>query len=104
MFRNSLPAQTPDLASSTVWEQRVRVFNVQYNRDMMLNTALLDASFYDVYTHLAELHLAAVGIDVDWVDVDVATQEAVRWGETHGYFSMRLYRLPIGRVRSPVQG
>ncbi|KAF8482807.1 S-adenosyl-L-methionine-dependent methyltransferase [Russula ochroleuca] len=57
-----------------------------------------NASFYDVYTHLAELHLASVGIDVEWADVDVATQEAVRWGDTHGYFSMRLYRLPIGRI------
>ena len=63
---------------------------------------LLDALFYDVYTHLAELHLAELGIDIEWEDVDVATQERVRWGNTQGYFSMRLYRLPVGRVRSSV--
>jgi len=60
-----------------------------------------NALFYDVYTHVAELHLAGVGIDVEWTDVDVAAQEAVRWGETQKYFSMRLYRLPIGRIRNP---
>jgi protein arginine N-methyltransferase 2 len=58
--------------------------------------------FYDVYTHVAELHLAAVDIDVEWTDVDVAAQEAERWGETQKYFSMRLYQLPIGRIRNPV--
>jgi protein arginine N-methyltransferase 2 len=50
---------------------------------MVLITALVDGSFYDVYTHLAELHLATIGIDVEWADVDVAAQEAVRWGDTH---------------------
>jgi len=60
-----------------------------------------NGSFYDVYTHLAELHLAAIGIDVEWADVDVAAQEAVRWGDTQGYFCMRIYRLPVGRIRSP---
>ncbi|KAH9985980.1 S-adenosyl-L-methionine-dependent methyltransferase [Russula compacta] len=64
-----------------------------------------NAAFYDVYTHLAELHLATVGIDIEWEDVDVATQEAVRWGDTRGYFSMRLYRLPVGRAtRYEMQG
>jgi type IV protein arginine methyltransferase len=53
-----------------------------------------------VYTHLAELQLAAVGIDVEWEDIDVAMQEAIRWGDTRGYFCMRLYRLPIGRIRN----
>lgn len=57
-----------------------------------------DASFYDVYTHLAEFHLAAAGIDVEWEDIDVAMQEAIRWGDTRGYFCMRLYRLGIGRI------
>ncbi|KAI0250373.1 S-adenosyl-L-methionine-dependent methyltransferase [Lactifluus subvellereus] len=61
-----------------------------------------NALFYDVYTHLAELHLAELGIDIEWEDVDVATQEGVRWGNTRGYFSMRLYRLPVGRVRNSV--
>jgi len=71
---------------------------------MALTTRPLDPLFYDVYTHVAELHLAAVSIDVEWTDVDVAMQEAVRWGETQKYFSMRVYRLPIGRIRNPKQG
>jgi type IV protein arginine methyltransferase len=62
--------------------------------------APLDALFYDVYSHLADLHLAELGIDIEWEDVDVATQEAVRWGNTRGYFTMRLYRLPVGRTRN----
>lgn len=93
----------PALASSTVWERPVRFSGLSYNHDMVLITKLVDGSFYDVYTHLAELHLAAVGIDVEWADVDVATQEAVRWGDTQGYFSMRIYRLPVGRIRSRIQ-
>jgi protein arginine N-methyltransferase 2 len=101
MFQNSSQVQTPDSASSTVWERPVCF---PYSHDVVLTVAPLDASFYDVYTHLADLHLAAVGIDVEWAEVDVATQEAVRWGETQGYFSMRHYRLPIGRVRNPMQG
>jgi hypothetical protein len=101
MFRNSSPVQTHDLASSTVWERQV-CFSDLYNHDWaQLTTTPLDALFYDVYTHVAELHLAGVGIDVEWTDVDVAAQEAVRWGETQKYFSMRLYRLPIGRIRNP---
>ena len=64
----------------------------------------VDALFYDVSTQVAELHLAAVGIDVEWTDVDVAAQEAVQWGETQKYFSMRHYRLPIGRIRNFMQG
>jgi len=70
----------------------------------VLTAARLDASFYDVYTHLAELHLATVGIDVEWEDIDVAMQEALRWGDTKGYFCMRLYRLPVGRIRSTTEG
>lgn len=69
-----------------------------------LTTTPPDALFYDVYTHVAELHLAGVGIDVEWTDVDVADQEAVRWGETRKYFSMRLYRLPIGKIRIAIPG
>lgn len=101
MFQNCSPVQTPDLASSTVWERPVCLSDL-YNHDWV-TTKPLDALFYDVYTHVADLHLAAVGIDVEWTDVDVAAQEAVRWGETQKYFSMRLYRLPIGRIRNPMQ-
>jgi protein arginine N-methyltransferase 2 len=53
---------------------------------------------------LAELHLATVGIDVEWEDIDVAMQEAIRWGDTQGYFCMRFYRLPVGRIRSTTEG
>ena len=62
-----------------------------------MGATTVDALFYDVYTHLAELHLAELGIDVEWYDIDVSMQEGVRWGNTQGYFCMRLYRLPVGR-------
>jgi hypothetical protein len=88
----------PASASSTVWERPVRPSHLPYN-NVVLTATSLDASFYDVYSHLAEIHLSTVGIDVEWEDVDVATQEAVRWGDTRGYFSMRLYRLPVGMAR-----
>ncbi|KAI9507439.1 S-adenosyl-L-methionine-dependent methyltransferase [Russula earlei] len=59
-----------------------------------------NALFYDVYSHLAEVHLAGIGIDIEWEDVDVAMQEALRWENNREYFSMRLYRLPVGRMRA----
>jgi protein arginine N-methyltransferase 2 len=52
-----------------------------------------------VYTQLAGFHLGGVGIDVEWEDIDVAMREAIRWGDTRGYFCMRLYRLAVGRMR-----
>ncbi|KAG5648486.1 hypothetical protein DXG03_003097 [Asterophora parasitica] len=53
--------------------------------------------FYDVYTHIAELHLADVGIDMQWSDVDVSFDaKDDRWGDSRKYFSLPLYRLPIG--------
>jgi len=51
-----------------------------------------------VYTHLAELHLSELGIDVEWEDIDVASSGEVRWGNTQEYFAIRLYRLPVGRI------
>ncbi|EMD37365.1 hypothetical protein CERSUDRAFT_114038 [Gelatoporia subvermispora B] len=59
-----------------------------------------NALFYDVYTHVSDLHLADVGIDVEWTDVDVFEGEDDRWGKTKEYFAMRLYRLPIGKMRT----
>jgi len=53
--------------------------------------------FYDVYTHVSELHLADVGVDVEWRDVDVSGGKD-RWGKTRQYFSLPLYRLPVGRM------
>ncbi|KAF8893796.1 hypothetical protein BD779DRAFT_1503459 [Infundibulicybe gibba] len=56
--------------------------------------------FYDVYTHIAELHLSDVGIDVKWSDVDVTSDENERWGESRKYFSLPLYRMPVGSMAS----
>ncbi|KZT72065.1 hypothetical protein DAEQUDRAFT_664661 [Daedalea quercina L-15889] len=58
-----------------------------------------NALFYDVYARVSELHLADVGIDVEWTDVDVFEGGEDRWGETREYFAQRLYRLPVGRMR-----
>jgi len=56
--------------------------------------------FYDVYTRLSELHLADVGVDVAWSDVDVsAPKDEERWGDTRKYFSLPIYRLPIARLK-----
>lgn len=65
----------------------------------VLHISCPDALFYDVYTHLAELHLADVGIDVCWKDVIVVDNKNLdRWGKTREYFLLPLYRLPIGRM------
>lgn len=57
--------------------------------------------FYDVYTKLAELNLADIGLDVRWVDVDVAAvQGEERWGKTRKYFGVRIYRMPIGSLKA----
>lgn len=61
-------------------------------------TRIADALFYDVYTHLSELHLADIGVDIEWSDVDV-TQMDDKWGETKEYFTLPIYRLPVGRMR-----
>ncbi|KAI1784102.1 arginine methyl transferase [Ganoderma leucocontextum] len=58
-----------------------------------------NAMFYDVYRHVSELHLADVGIDVEWSDVDAFEGDVDRWGKTREYFAMRTYRLPIGRMK-----
>jgi len=54
-----------------------------------------DALFYDVYTHLSELHLNQVGLEVVWDDVDVSEEKQGRWGQTRKYFTLPFYRLPI---------
>ncbi|KAG6845935.1 hypothetical protein H0H87_000741 [Tephrocybe sp. NHM501043] len=63
----------------------------------------LDALFYDVYTHISELHLSEVGINVQWSDVDVSIElNKDRWGDSRNYFSLPLYRLPDWhRTRRP---
>lgn len=79
------------------WAQRVRRAVLYSFRCLICG---LDALFYDVYTHVSELHLAEVGIDVEWSDVDVFAGNDDRWGNTREYFAMRLYRLPIGKMKS----
>ncbi|EKM54393.1 uncharacterized protein PHACADRAFT_123415 [Phanerochaete carnosa HHB-10118-sp] len=59
-----------------------------------------NALFYDVYTHVSELHLAEAGVDVEWSDVDVFDNSTERWGNTREYFSRRFYRLPIAKMRA----
>ncbi|KAF8070492.1 S-adenosyl-L-methionine-dependent methyltransferase [Lyophyllum atratum] len=63
-----------------------------------------NALFYDVYTHIAELHLADVGIDIKWFDIDVTFDvKEGRWGDSRKYFSLPLYRLPVGSMTSTMQ-
>ncbi len=62
-----------------------------------LSFMVTDPLFYDVYTHVSELHLADVGVDVEWRDVDVSDGKD-RWGKTRQYFNLPLYRLPVGRM------
>ncbi|KAL1748763.1 S-adenosyl-L-methionine-dependent methyltransferase [Schizophyllum fasciatum] len=54
--------------------------------------------FYDVYTHVAELHLADVGLDVQWSDVEISTDDD-HWGKTREYFSLPIYRLPVAAMQ-----
>ncbi|KIY48197.1 hypothetical protein FISHEDRAFT_65775 [Fistulina hepatica ATCC 64428] len=56
-----------------------------------------NALIYDVYTHVSELHLADLGLDVQWSDVDVSDDDG-RWGKTREYFALPLYRLPVASM------
>lgn len=91
--------RTPVSAFSTGWAQPVRIFQ-PYSVYSIL-TDPLDAFFYDIYTHISELHLASVGLDVNWSDVtDIATDNREdRWGESREYFSLPIYRLPVGKMK-----
>ncbi|KAJ7901889.1 arginine methyl transferase [Mycena olivaceomarginata] len=55
---------------------------------------LPDPTIYDVYTRVAEVHLADAGFNVIWSDVDVSDQEN-RWGNSRRYFTCPTYRLPL---------
>ncbi|PPQ67249.1 hypothetical protein CVT25_005833 [Psilocybe cyanescens] len=60
-----------------------------------------NAFFYDIYTRISEIHLADIGLEVTWADVDVSFDDKEgRWGETREYFSLPLYRLPIGKMKA----
>ncbi|KAF9501545.1 arginine methyl transferase [Pleurotus eryngii] len=79
----------PDLLSGT--ESRFSFFN---------GLGATNALFYDVYTHLSELHLAEIGLDVEWRDLDVTPSSSeARWGQTREYFSLPIYWLPIGMMK-----
>jgi len=59
-----------------------------------------NALFYDVYTHIVDSHLANVGIDVRWFDLDVVPDaNEGRWGNSRKYFTLPLYRSPVGCMR-----
>ena len=60
----------------------------------------VDALFYDVYTHVSELHLADIGLDVEWSDVDVIDDVEDRWGKSREYFKLPTYRLPVATMKS----
>ncbi|KXN92459.1 Arginine N-methyltransferase 2 [Leucoagaricus sp. SymC.cos] len=52
--------------------------------------------FYDVYSHISELHLADIGLGVQWSEVDVRPQKHdERWGKSREYFTVPIYRLPL---------
>ncbi|THU95644.1 arginine methyl transferase [Dendrothele bispora CBS 962.96] len=57
-----------------------------------------NALFYDVYTHLSELHLSEVGVNVKWQDVRVDNDNTEKWGKTREYFTLPIYRLPLGQM------
>jgi len=60
---------------------------------------IVDALFYDVYTRISDLNLADIGLDVEWSDVDITTDEEERWGKSREYFTMPIYRLPIAKMK-----
>ena len=89
-----------DSGSSMVWVRRVRLSVTSCASPQLLTNCAADALFYDVYTHVSELHLEDIGIDVQWSDVDVFEGETDRWGKTREYFAMRTYRLPVGKMKA----
>ena len=98
--RTSLQDQNLDSAFSTVWEQLVCI-HLSLSVFLITKCACItDALFYDVYTHLSDLHLADVGVDVKWSDVYIQHEDVDRWGKTREYFSVPIYRLPVGRMRA----
>lgn len=98
------PAYYPDhklvLVSSMVLGQPVHPLLLFAIKD---NHQLPDALFYDVFTNIAELHLSQVKISMTWSDVFVGdeTEEESRWKRSREYFSLPLYRLPVGKLVEP---
>lgn len=72
-----------------------------FTRHTYSSSSSSDALFYDVYTRISELHLDGVGFDVAWGDVDIGFEDKEgRWGQSREYFSLPLYRLPIGKMKA----
>ena len=95
------PMQILVLAFSTVLERLVSSCSKFGNvLTWPFFNSFTDPSFYDIYTYISELHLANVGVDVDWTDIDVSLDiEEDRWGQSREYFSLPFYRLPIGKMK-----
>ena len=61
---------------------------------------VLDAFFYDIYTYISGLHLGGIGLEVAWSDVDAeGVDEENRWGDSRQYFTLPIYRLPVGKMK-----
>lgn len=60
----------------------------------------LDPLFYDVYTRISEIHLEQIGLDVNWTDIDVTSDDDERWLRSREYFSLPLYHLPVVKLRA----
>lgn len=97
MFQTYSQVRNRASASSTGWALLV---SASTGGHFTLTLIVSDALFYDVYTHVSELHLAEIGMDVEWSDVDVLENSAERWGNTREYFSRRFYRLPVAKMRA----
>lgn len=67
----------------------------------VVNVAWTDPLFYDVYTRISELHLAEIGLDVQWSDVDVRPPKyEERWARSREYFTLPTYRLPLAYLHT----
>lgn len=77
----------PDLVAGP--ESRISYFN---------GLGATNPLFYDVYGHICEIHLAGVDISIQWSDIDVGNSTDHHWGCSRNYFTLPLYRLPLGRL------
>ncbi len=76
-------------------EQRVRLNLDQYVFTMAADVCA-DPLFYDVCSRMTEIHLADIGLEVQWTDVDARPRNHdERWGKSREYFTVPIYRLPL---------
>lgn len=84
-----------------VLERQVRHNISSINGALLIICNPIDPLFYDVYTRISELHLSSIGLDLVWSDVDAGLDESgERWGKSREYFSLPIYRLPIGTMKT----